>query len=74
MIELAQAKDMEAITLTCPGCYSTRRDLRNRIFPVGNAIGYICVHDWHQGPSYDPSVLTLTESDKALLHELAVSA
>jgi hypothetical protein len=42
------------------------------IYPVGSYIGKQCEDGWHRGPDYDPSVLTLTISDKQLLRDLDI--
>lgn len=56
----------------CPKCLSRYPDIRGMIYPVGSYIGKQCEDGWHRGPDYDPSVLTLTISDKQLLRDLDI--
>ena len=58
--------------LICPFCESKYREVHGWVFPVGDPQGHRCDHSWHLGKGYDPSVLTLTDADRAFLADLLV--
>jgi len=51
----------------CPTCLSKYADIRGMVYPAGGATGDRCEHEWHKGEGYDPSVLNLTDDDRAFL-------
>jgi hypothetical protein len=58
----------------CPQCSSLYPDIHMMHYPGYDVIGVRCEHDWHRGPSYNPTDLQLTLEDKAWLKENHISA
>ena len=56
----------------CPSCLSKYQDIRGLLYAYGSAFGVQCEDGWHRGANYNPDVLVLSDTDRAMLKKAMV--